>query len=246
MRALIVEPDAGTVALLAEAMAGHGIACEHAETADDALDLARHYDYDVVTVEPATQAPPSGRPAPGLAPGDPRSQKRGWHLVKGLRTTLPRCGIIVITRDAGPENVVLGLAAGADDYLSKPFHKAELIARIYALARRARQGSTSRIVEVGPLRVDIGGKRTTVGGEPLHLTGKEYALIELLAMRCGQVVHRHTILDHMYGSYLDEPVDKIVAVYICKVRKKLAAAPGDLHWIETVWGIGYRMQGDGG
>jgi two-component system cell cycle response regulator CtrA len=128
---------------------------------------------------------------------------------------------------------------GADDFITKPFDQQELVARIQAIVRRAK-GFSQPTLTVGALQLNIGSREVAVGGNAVHLTGKEYAILELLALRKGVVLTKEVFLNHLYGG-IDEPEVKIIDVFICKLRKKLATAGGsDL--IGTVWGRGYVLR----
>jgi two-component system, cell cycle response regulator CtrA len=129
---------------------------------------------------------------------------------------------------------------GADDYLTKPFHKDELVARIHAIVRRAK-GHAQSVIHTGDLVVNLDTKTVEVEGERVHLTGKEYQMLELLSLRKGTTLTKEMFLNHLYGG-IDEPELKIIDVFICKLRKKLASATGGEHYIETVWGRGYVLR----
>ena len=146
-----------------------------------------------------------------------------------------------------PDDKVKGLGYGADDYLTKPFVKAELIARIHAVVRRSK-GHPESIIRTGKLAVNLNSRTIEVDGQAIHLTGKEYGVLELLSLRKGTTLTKEMFLNHLYGG-MDEPELKIIDVFICKLRKKLAAATGGDNYIETVWGRGYVLrepQGAGG
>ena len=133
-----------------------------------------------------------------------------------------------------------GLGFGADDYMTKPFHKDELIARIHAIIRRSK-GHSESVISTGKLKVNLDAKTVEVDSAPVHLTGKEYQMLELLSLRKGTTLTKEMFLNHLYGG-MDEPELKIIDVFICKLRKKLAAATGGDHYIETVWGRGYVLR----
>jgi two-component system cell cycle response regulator CtrA len=138
------------------------------------------------------------------------------------------------------DHKVKGLGFGADDYLTKPFDKRELIARIQAIVRRSK-GHSDSVIRTGKLAVNLDARSVEVEGHPLHLTGKEYGILELLSLRKGTTLTKEMFLNHLYGG-VDEPELKIIDVFVCKLRKKLAAAQtGGGEHIETVWGRGYLV-----
>jgi len=132
------------------------------------------------------------------------------------------------------------LGIGADDYLTKPFHKSELIARIQAIIRRSK-GHSQSVITAGRLSVNLDTRTVEIDGQPVHLTGKEYAILELLALRKGTTLTKEMFLNHLYGG-IDEPELKIIDVFVCKLRKKLSAATDGENYIETVWGRGYVLR----
>jgi len=132
-----------------------------------------------------------------------------------------------------PQIKVKGLGLGADDFITKPFDKAELLARMQAIVRRSK-GLSQPSLRVGPSLLNLDRHEVAVDGQPVHLTGKEYAILELLVLRKGMVLTKEAFLNHLDGG-MDEPEMKIIDVFICKLRKKLAVAGAD-NLIGTVWG----------
>ncbi|MFN7053600.1 MAG: response regulator transcription factor, partial [Gemmobacter sp.] len=129
---------------------------------------------------------------------------------------------------------------GADDYLTKPFHREELVARIHAIIRRSK-GHSQSVIITGKINVNLDAKTVEVDSKTVHLTGKEYQMLELLSLRKGTTLTKEMFLNHLYGG-MDEPELKIIDVFICKLRKKLAEATGGQNYIETVWGRGYVLR----
>jgi two-component system cell cycle response regulator CtrA len=147
---------------------------------------------------------------------------------------------LILSGFSGIEDKVRGLGIGADDYMTKPFRKDELLARIHAIVRRS-QGHAQSIVEVGDLTINLDQKTAEVGGARLHLTGKENQMLEILGLRKGATVTKEMFLSQLYGG-MDEPDIKIIDVFICKLRKKLSDALNGRNYIETQWGRGYLLR----
>jgi two-component system, cell cycle response regulator CtrA len=164
----------------------------------------------------------------------------GYEVLKTLRVSKVSTPILILSGLAGIEDKVKGLGVGADDYMTKPFHKDELVARIHAIVRRSK-GHAQSVIQTGELTVNLDTKTVEVQGQRVHLTGKEYQMLELLSLRKGTTLTKEMFLNHLYGG-MDEPELKIIDVFICKLRKKLAAATGGNHYIETVWGRGYVLR----
>jgi two-component system cell cycle response regulator CtrA len=138
------------------------------------------------------------------------------------------------------DSKVRALGFGADDYVTKPFHRDELVARIHAVVRRSK-GHSQSVIRTGKLAVNLDAKTVEVDGARVHLTGKEYAMLELLSLRKGTTLTKEMFLNHLYGG-MDEPELKIIDVFICKLRKKLSLACSGDNYIETVWGRGYVLR----
>src|SRR3984893_17593913 len=133
-----------------------------------------------------------------------------------------------------------GLGFGADDFLTKPFDHRELVARIQSIVRRSK-GHPDSTIRTGKLMVNLDRRIVTIDDQPLHLTGKEYAIFELLSLRKGTALTKEMILNHLCGG-MDEPELKIIDVFICKLRKKLVQATNGENYVETVWGRGYALR----
>jgi two-component system cell cycle response regulator CtrA len=163
----------------------------------------------------------------------------GLEVLKKLRLASVNTPVLILSGNAAVESRVKTLSAGADDYLTKPFRKEELMARIRAVARRSRSRPQS-LITTGKITVNLDAKTVDVAGTNVHLTIKEYLLIEALALRKGSVLSKEAILNQIYGG-MDVPGVKIIDVFVCKLRRKLAEATNGDHYIETVWGLGYEL-----
>jgi two-component system cell cycle response regulator CtrA len=147
--------------------------------------------------------------------------------------------VLILSGLSRPQAKVKGLGLGADDFITKPFDKAELLARMQAVVRRSK-GFSQPTLRIGPIELNLDSREVWVDSKQVHLTGKEYSILELLVLRKGMVLTKEAFLNHLYGG-LDEPEVKIVDVFICKLRKKLAQAGAD-GMIGTVWGRGYMIR----
>ena len=163
----------------------------------------------------------------------------GYEVVRRMRAGRIEVPVLILSGLSRPQAKVKGFGLGADDFITKPFDKAELLARIQAVVRRSK-GYSQPTLRIGPLQLNLDSREVAVAGRVVHLTGKEYAILELLVLRKGMVLTKETFLNHLYGG-MDEPEMKIIDVFICKLRKKLAQAGAD-NLIGTVWGRGYMMR----
>ncbi|MFL4984678.1 MAG: response regulator transcription factor, partial [Xanthobacteraceae bacterium] len=164
----------------------------------------------------------------------------GIEVVRELRLEKVRTPVIVITATNDVDTKVKAFTAGADDYMTKPFHKAELVARINAVVRRSR-GHGESIIRTGDIAINLDTRRAEVAGEAVHLTPSEYKILELLSLRKNTLLTKEMCLNHLYNG-LSEPEIKIIDVFICKLRKKLADASNGKDYFETVWGRGYMLR----
>ena len=164
----------------------------------------------------------------------------GYEVLRTLRVSKIKTPILILSGLAGIEDKVKGLGFGADDYMTKPFHKDELVARIHAIVRRSK-GHAQSVIITGDLVVNLDAKTVEIAQQRVHLTGKEYQMLELLSLRKGTTLTKEMFLNHLYGG-MDEPELKIIDVFICKLRKKLSLACGGANYIETVWGRGYVLR----
>ena len=227
MRVLLVESDLAFARGLGLTLKGGGAVVDHCDTCAEALELARHYDYDIVLLE--LRLP----------------DMEGHEVVRRMRAARIEVPVLVLSALSSPQAKVKAFGAGADDFLCKPFDKTELLARMQAVLRRSK-GYSQPTLRVGDVVLNLDSREVTVAGAAVQLTGKEYAILELLVLRKGMVLTKEAFLNHLYGG-LDEPEVKIIDVFVCKLRKKLAQA-GAKDLIGTVWGRGYMVRepsGDG-
>ena len=222
MRVLLVEDDSNTAQSIALLLKSEGFICDTTDLGEDGLEIGKLYDYDIILLDLML---------PDID---------GYEVLRRLRAARVNTPILILSGLNEMDSKLKGLGFGADDYLTKPFDRRELIARIQAIVRRSK-GHAESVIKTGKLAVNLDTRTVEVNSQPLHLTGKEYAILELLALRKGTTLTKEMFLNHLYGG-MDEPELKIIDVFICKLRKKLAAATGGESYIETVWGRGYVLR----
>ena len=220
-RILIVEDEESFSDALSYSLRKEGYEVAVANTGDRGLAVFQVHGADLVLLDLML---------PGMS---------GTDVCREIRKT-SSVPVIMLTAKADSTDVVEGLESGADDYMTKPFHKDELIARTHAVVRRSK-GHAQAIIHTGEIAVNLDAKTVEVNGHRVHLTGKEYQMLELLSLRKGTTLTKEMFLNHLYGG-MDEPELKIIDVFICKLRKKLATAADGKHYIETVWGRGYVLR----
>lgn len=225
MRILLAERDAAVAQSIELMLKSESFNVYTTDSGEEAVDLGKLYDYDLILLCDTHDL-------------------TGCDMLKSLRLAKVKSPIVVLSRSSNIENVVQALDIGADDYMSKPFHKDELVARIHTIVRRSK-GHPVSIVTTGNLSVNITSKTVSVDGVHVAFTAKEYAMLELLSLRKGMTISKEMLLNHLYGG-MDEPEIKIIDVFICKIRKKLDAANqgADGQKIETIWGRGYVLRDD--
>ncbi|GBQ95676.1 two component response regulator CtrA [Acetobacter nitrogenifigens DSM 23921 = NBRC 105050] len=221
MRVLLVEDDMGAVGEIAQIMKSAGFTVDHVAAGEEAIEMLRHYDYDLAVLELMLR------------------DMEGYEVVRRVRAARVTTPIIVLSSLTRPQAKVKAFSVGADDYLTKPFDADELVARMQAILRRSK-GFSEPTLRIGSLCLSLDSREVKVDEAPVHLTGKEYAILELLVLRKGMVLTKDAFLNHLYGG-MDEPEMKIIDVFICKLRKKLQAA-GAGNLITTVWGRGYMLR----
>ena len=222
MRVLLVEDDPTTCKSIEMMLGQANLYVYTTDLGEEGIDLAKLYDYDLILLD-------LGLP-----------DMNGHEVLRQLRMARVATPILILTGEDDTDNKLKGFGFGADDYLTKPFHHDELVARIHAIIRRSK-GHAQSVIRTGKVHVNLDNKTVEVAGQAVHLTGKEYQMLELLSLRKGTTLSKEMFLNHLYGG-VDEPEIKIIDVFICKLRKKLAEATGDDSDIETVWGRGYVLR----
>ena len=222
MRVLLVEDDPTTQQSIQMMLESENMIVDATDLGEDGLEIGKLYDYDIILLDI-------------MLP-----DMDGFEVLRRLRDSRVKTPILILSGLTQSESKVKGLKTGADDYMTNPFDKAELLARIQAIVRRSA-GHAQSVVTTGQLSVNLDAHTVEVNGQSIHLTGKEYGILELLSLRKGTTLTKEMFLNHLYGG-MDEPELKIIDVFICKLRKKLSTATGDENYIETVWGRGYVLR----
>jgi two-component system cell cycle response regulator CtrA len=221
MRVLLIEDDRAVARSVELMLKSEGFNVYTTDLGEEGVDLGKNYDYDLILLD---------LNLPDMS---------GMDVLRNLRVGKINTPVMILSGSAEIDTKVKTLGGGADDYMTKPFHKGELVARIHAVVRRSK-GHAQSVIRTGEIAVNLDGKTVEVNGMRVHLTGKEYQMLELLSLRKGTTLTKEMFLNHLYGG-MDEPELKIIDVFICKLRKKLKAAARD-HYIETVWGRGYVLR----
>jgi two-component system cell cycle response regulator CtrA len=222
MRILLVEDDPTTSRSIEMMLTHANLNVYCTDLGEEGIDLAKLYDYDLILLD---------LHLPDMS---------GHDVLRKLRLARIETPILILSGADDTDNKIKGFGCGADDYLTKPFHREELVARIHAIIRRSK-GHAQSVIHTGQIAVNLDAKTVESGGKSVHLTGKEYQMLELLSLRKGTTLTKEMFLNHLYGG-MDEPELKIIDVFICKLRKKLSEATGGDNYIETVWGRGYVLR----
>jgi two-component system, cell cycle response regulator CtrA len=222
MRVLLIEDDSATAQSIELMLKSDSFNVYTTDLGEEGIDLGKIYDYDIILLD---------LNLPDMS---------GFDVLRKLRVSKVRTPILILSGLAAIENKIKGLGYGADDYVTKPFHKDELIARIHAIVRRSK-GHAQSVINADDLRINLDSKLVEISGTRVNLTAKEYQMLELLALRKGITLTKEMFLSNLYGG-MEEPEAKIIDVFICKLRKKLASASGGKDYIETIWGRGYAMR----
>ncbi len=222
MRVLLIEDDSATAQSIELMLKSDGFNVYTTDLGEEGIDLGKIYDYDLILLD---------LNLPDMS---------GMEVLRQLRNSKINTPVMILSGTAEIDTKVKSFGGGADDYMTKPFHKDELVARIHAVVRRSK-GHAQSMIKTGDINVNLDAKTVEVHGQRVHLTGKEYQMLELLSLRKGTTLTKEMFLNHLYGG-MDEPELKIIDVFICKLRKKLAASTDGNHHIETVWGRGYVLR----
>ena len=222
MRILMIEDDPTTAKSIEMMLTHANLNVYGTDLGEEGIDLAKLYDYDLILLD---------LDLPDMT---------GHEVLRQLRVARIATPILILSGSDDTDSKIKGFGFGADDYLTKPFHREELVARIHAIIRRSK-GHSQSVIHTGKVNVNLDAKTVDVAGQPVHLTGKEYQMLELLSLRKGTTLTKEMFLNHLYGG-MDEPELKIIDVFICKLRKKLSEATQGENYIETVWGRGYVLR----
>lgn len=221
MRVLLIENDPAYAQAIELMLKAESFNVYTTDEGQEGEALAALYDYDAIVLSTTPD-------------------RTDIDLIRSIRLSKVKASIVVLTSMPSIEHTVRALGSGADDVISKPFHRDDLVARILATTRRSK-GHEQSTITIGDLVVNLGSKTVEVAGNRVHLTNKEYLMLELLALRKNVTITKEMFLNHLYGG-MDEPNLKIIDVFICKLRKKLDNASEGRSFFETVWGRGYVMR----
>jgi two-component system cell cycle response regulator CtrA len=222
MHILLVEDNISTAKSVQLNLSNAGHNVTHTTSGEESVELVELYDYDAVLMDIDLE------------------DITGIEALRELRLRKDATPVIILSGTTDVDVKIQALAAGADDYMTKPFHKEELMARITAVVRRSR-GHVDSIIRTGAIALNLNTRSAEVAGRQIHLTPSEYKMLELLSLRKNTVLTKEACLNHLYNG-LSEPEPKIIDVFICKLRKKIAEAAGGESQIETVWGGGYMLR----
>jgi two-component system cell cycle response regulator CtrA len=222
MRILLIEDDTSTAKSIELSLAAEGIVCDIATKGEEGLEFVKIYEYDIIILDMML---------PDIS---------GFEILRELRKANVKTPVMILSGLTGSDSKVKGLGIGADDYVTKPFNRGELIARLQAIVRRSKGASSSKL-KVGKISLDMETRSAEINGNPFPITSKEYGILELLMLRKGTPIKKETFISHLYGG-IDEPEIKIIDVFVCKLRKKIEDATGGENYIETLWGRGYVIK----
>lgn len=227
MKILIVEDDPELLAAMQRSLESVGAVCSTATSYRDGEDKLAAYEYDVVVLDITL---PGGS---------------GIGLLEQVKSAAPERGVIIVSAKGSIDDKLLGLDLGADDYITKPFHMAELNARVQALLRRRNFGGRA-VLEVDDLVMDTRARAVRVRGRTLSLTRKEYDLLLFMVVNKGRLISRDALAEHIWGDHMDMADNTdVLYSHIKNLRAKIRAA-GGADRLRTVYGLGYTYDTDGG
>lgn len=223
MKILIVEDEAELAKSISEYLSGESYLCEHAATFDEAMNKTEAFDYDCILLDIML---PDGN---------------GLKILEELKKQQKQDGVIIISAKNALDDKIEGLKLGADDYLTKPFHLSELMARVYSVIRR-KQFSSSNIVKQNELQIDLLAKTVIVNNETISLTKKEFDLLIYFIGNKNKVISKSTLAEHLSGDLADMLDNHdFVYAHVKNLKKKLYDA-GCGHYLKTVYGTGYKWE----
>jgi two-component system cell cycle response regulator CtrA len=222
MRVLLIESDSATAQAIELMLKSDNFNVHTTCLGQEGVHLGKLNEYDIILLD---------LNLPDMS---------GFEVLRLLRVSGIKTPILTLSGFDGFEDKVKSLGFGADDGMTKTFHKEELVARTHTIVPRSK-GHVPSVIQIGDLVVNLNAKKVEVQSRRVHLTGKEYRLLELLALRNDTTVTKEMLLSLLYGG-MNEPQIKIIDVFISKIRRKLANASGGVNYIETIWGRGYVLR----
>lgn len=222
MRILLIKDQLSPPRAVEQLLLGERFCVCSTGLGEQGLDLSKLYQYDIILLDLNLPDMP------------------GHDLLKKLRVAKVLTPVLILSDDSEIASKVGSLGFGPNVYVAAPFYGEELVTRIHAVVRQSK-GHSHAVIRTGKLAVNLDAKVVEVDGSHVHLSKSEFAMIELLSLRKGTTVTKQMFLSHLYRG-TDEPEIKIIEVFICKMRKKLALACGGQNYIETVWGRGYVLR----
>lgn len=223
MKILIIEDEAELAQSISEYLSGENYLCESARTFGEAMSKIEAFDYDCILLDIML---PDGN---------------GLTILEALKKQQKQDGVIIISAKNALDDKIEGLKLGADDYLTKPFHLSELMARVYSIIRR-KQFSSSNVVKQNELQIDLLAKTVTVNDELISLTKKEFDLLIYFIGNKNKVISKSTLAEHLSGDFADMLDNHdFVYAHVKNLKKKLYDA-GCGHYLKTVYGTGYKWE----
>ena len=222
MRVLLIGQDGVSPASVKMMLTQEKFVCDTTDLNVNGLEIGKLGNYDVILLDLSVP------------------NRNGYDVLRRLRSAHVRTPVLILLGLAELDHRIKSLGFGDGDVLRNLWDHRQMIARIEAITRRPK-GACEATVRTGKLVVNLDTRQVSVDDHSVHLTGKEYGILELLALRKSTTLTKEMFLNHLYGG-MSEPEIKIIDVFVCKLRKKLAQATGGNHYIETVWGRGYRLR----